>query len=71
MCVCVGWGGRDNLVAKSCLTLVTLWNAALQPPLAVGFSRQEYWSGCHFLLPGISPTQGSNLGLLHFRQILY
>ena len=27
--------------------------------------------GCHFLLPGIFPTQGSNLGLLHCRQILY
>ena len=27
--------------------------------------------GCHSLLQGIFPTQGSNLGLLHFRQILY
>ena len=27
--------------------------------------------GCHFLLQGIFPTQGSNLGLLHYRQILY
>ena len=26
---------------------------------------------CHFLLQGIFPTQGSNLGLLHYRQILY
>ena len=26
---------------------------------------------CHFLLQGIFPTQGSNLGLLHCRQILY
>ena len=26
--------------------------------------------GCHFLLQGIFPTQGSNLGLLHCRQIL-
>ena len=26
---------------------------------------------CHFLLQGISPTQGSNLGFLHRRQILY
>ena len=42
ICVCVCWGGGDNLVVKSCLTPVTLWNAALQPPLAVGFSRQEY-----------------------------
>ena len=27
--------------------------------------------GCHFLLQGIFLTQGSNLGLLHCRQILY
>ena len=27
--------------------------------------------GSHFLLQGIFLTQGSNLGLLHFRQILY
>ena len=26
---------------------------------------------CHFLFQGIFPTQGSNLGLLHSRQILY
>ena len=27
--------------------------------------------GCHVLLPGISPTQGSNVGLLHCKQILH
>ena len=27
--------------------------------------------GCHFLLQGIFPTQGLNLGLLHCRQMLY
>ena len=27
--------------------------------------------GCHFLLQGIFPTQRSNLGLPHCRQILY
>ena len=27
--------------------------------------------GCHSLLQGIIPTQGSSLGLLHCRQILY
>ena len=27
--------------------------------------------GCHALLQGIFPTQGSNWGLLHCRQILY
>ena len=27
--------------------------------------------GCHFLLQGIFPTQGLNLGLQHCRQVLY
>ena len=27
--------------------------------------------GCHFLLQGMFPTQGSNRGLFHCRQILY
>ena len=27
--------------------------------------------GCHFLLQGVFPTEGSNLGLLHCRQSLY
>ena len=35
-----------------------------QVPLSMGFSRQEYWVGCHTLLQGIFLTQGSNLGLL-------
>ena len=42
-----------------------------QAPLSMRFSRQEYCSGCHFLLQGIFPTQGSNPGLLHCRQMLY
>ena len=35
------------------------------------FSRPESWSGNLSLLQGIFPTQGSNPGLPHFRQILY
>ena len=42
----------------------TLWTVAHQAPLSMGFSRQEYWSGCHSLLQGIFLTQGSNLHLL-------
>ena len=45
----------------------TPWMVAYQAPLSMGFSRQEYWSGFHFLLQVIFPTQGSNLGLLHCR----
>ena len=47
---------------------VTLWTAAYQAPLFMGFSRQE---GCHFLLQGIFLTQVSNPGFLHCRQMLY
>ena len=35
------------------------------------FPAKNTGVGCHFLLQGIFPTQGSNLCLLHFRQILY
>ena len=49
----------------------TPWTVAHQAPLSKGFSRQEYWSGCHSLLQGIFSTQGSNPGLLHRRQSLY
>ena len=32
--------------------LATPWTAAYQAPPSMGFSRQEYWSGCHCLLWG-------------------
>ena len=35
------------------------------------FPGKDIGVGCHFLLQGIFPTQGLNLGLLHYRQILY
>ena len=38
----------------------TLWTVVPQAPLSVAFSKQEYWSGCHFHLQGIFQTQGSN-----------
>ena len=37
----------------------------------MGFTKKEYWSGLPFPSPGIFPTQGSNPGLPHCRQILY
>ena len=49
----------------------TSWIIAHQAPLSVEFSRQAYWSGLPFPSPGIFPTQGLNLGLLHCRQIIY
>jgi len=37
---------------------VTLWTVALQAPLFMGFSRQEYWSGLTFPPPGDLPNPG-------------
>ena len=34
----------------------TSWTVALQAPLFIEFSRQEHWSGLHFLFQGIFPT---------------
>ena len=41
-----------------------------QAPLSMGFSRQEHWSGLPCPSPGDLPDQGSDLTLLHCRQIL-
>ena len=49
---------------------VTLWQPArLLGPW--GFLGRNTGVGCHSLLQGIFPTQGSNPGLLHCRRILY
>jgi len=43
-------------------SFLTPWAVAHQPPLSMGFSRQEYWNGLPFLSPvdlpdpGIKPT---------------
>ena len=46
----------------SCLTharlFVTLWTVAHQPPLCMGFSRQEYWSEFPSPAPGDLPQLG-------------
>ena len=34
------------------------WAVALQAPLSMGFSRQEYWSGLPFPSPGDRPNPG-------------
>ena len=44
------------LVAKSSLTLATLWTAAHQDPLSLGFPKQEYWGGFPFPPPGDLPN---------------
>ena len=43
----------------SCVQLcVALWTVALQAPLSMGFSKQEYWSGLPFPSPGDLPNPG-------------
>ena len=36
-----------------------LWTVALQAPLSMGFSRQDYWSGLQFPPPGNLPDPGT------------
>ena len=48
------------LSLQTCLTsvFVTTWTVAHQPPLSMGFSRQEYWSGLPFCFAGNLPNPG-------------
>ena len=55
-----------GLVAQSCSTL-----CHHQALFSMGFSRQDYWSELPCPSPGDLPDQGSNLGFLDCRQILY
>ena len=47
-CVCVS----RSVISDS----ATPWTVARQAPLSMEFSRQEHWSGCHYLLQGIFST---------------
>ena len=40
----------------------TPWTAAYQPPLSMGFSRQEYWSGWPLPSPEMQGTRVQFLG---------
>ena len=49
----------------SCVRLfATLWTVAHQPPLSMGLTRQECWSGLPYPSPGIKPGL---LCLLHWQ----
>ena len=48
------WCSSLSVVSDS----VTLWTVALQAPLSMGFSRQEYWSGLPFPSSGDLPDPG-------------
>ena len=64
LCVCVCVCVCIQLLSWVWL-FATPWTEACQAPLSMGFSRQKYWMGCHFLLQGIFLIQGSKLSLLH------
>ena len=65
-------GSRAFLVTQSCLTLCNPMDCSLPGSSVHGDSPDKNTGvGCHALLQGIFPTQGSNLGLPHCRQILY
>ena len=49
----------------------TPWTVAHQRPHPWNSPGKNMGVGCHFLLQGIFPTQGSNMGFLHCRQTLF
>ena len=50
---------------------VALWTVAHQAPLSMGFSRQEYWSGLPYLLPGDLPDPGISYNSYINRRVPY
>ena len=62
--------GGGGLVSKSCLTTATPWTAAASLLYPWDSPGKNTGVGCRFLLQGTFPTQESNPGLLHCRQIL-
>ena len=60
------YGG--GLVTKLCPTLMNPWTIAQHSPLSMAFPSKNTGVSCH--LQGIFPIQGSNLCLLHCKQIL-
>ena len=60
------------LVTQLCpTTLCSPMTVAQQAPQAMGFPRQEYWSGLPFPFPGYLPDPGIKSKYRHYRQILY
>ena len=47
-----------KIVDPSVRLFATPWTVAYQVPLAMGFSRQEYWSGLPCPPPGDRPNPG-------------
>ena len=58
------WKVKVKLLSRVWL-LVTPWTAAYQAPLAMRFSRQEYWSGLPVPSPPIAETHTNIKDLTH------
>ena len=69
VCVCVCVCVCESLICVG--LLATPWTVACQLFCPWDFPGKNTGVGSHSLLQGIFLTQGSNLGLLHCRQILY
>ena len=66
------WYTSELLIAQLCLTLCDPMDCSPPGSSVHGNSPGKNTGvGCHSLLQGIFPNQGSNLGLLNCRQILY
>ena len=60
------------LATKSCLSFFDPTDYSLPGSFCPwGFPGKNTGVGCHFLLQGIFPTQGSNPRLLHWQVIIY
>ena len=72
VCVCVCVYTHTHVHACSVVSdSATSWTVAHRLLCPWNSPVKNTGLGCHSLLKGIFPTQGSILGLLYFRQILY
>ena len=63
---------KESEVTRLCPTLCDPpWTVAYQAPPSMDSPGKSTGVGCHFLFQGTFPTQGSNPGLLHCRQMLF
>ena len=68
------WGAIafSSLIMQLCLNLCNPMDCSIPGSSVYGdYPGKNTRVGCHALLQGIFPTQGSNPGLPHWRQILY
>ena len=71
--ICIFWACLMSCESRSVVSICDPMDCSLSgsSALSMEFSRQEYWSGLPCPPLGDFPTQGSNPGLPHCRQILY